>query len=79
MGSRYSHSSLSQVVDFPATLLESLVRLLTAVMALGRQNGRLASFLAVMPLDREGADLEVEKHGKALNIIENPRKSLKNN
>ncbi|CAK9014252.1 unnamed protein product [Durusdinium trenchii] len=41
-------TTISQVVDFPATLLEAAVRLFTAVLALGRQNGRLAAFLGVM-------------------------------
>ncbi|CAJ1334172.1 unnamed protein product [Effrenium voratum] len=39
---------VSQVVDFPAILVEALARLLAAVLALGRQNGRLAAFLGVM-------------------------------
>jgi hypothetical protein len=37
-----------QVVDFPATLVEASVRLLTAVLTLGRINGRLAGVLALM-------------------------------
>lgn len=41
-------TTISQVVDFPATLVEASVRLLTAVLTLGRINGRLAGVLALM-------------------------------
>ena len=37
-----------QVVDFPATFVEASVRLLTALLTLGRIHGRLAGFLALM-------------------------------
>ncbi|CAE7472161.1 Abcb10, partial [Symbiodinium necroappetens] len=41
-------STISQVVDFPATAVEASVRLGTAVLALSRQNRGLAAFLIIM-------------------------------
>ena len=45
---QFPAKQLGQVVDFPATLMEASVRLLTAVLTLWRMNGRLATFLALM-------------------------------
>ena len=41
-------TTISQVVDFPATAVEASVRLAAAILALSRQNRGLAAFLIVM-------------------------------
>ncbi|CAE8743157.1 unnamed protein product [Polarella glacialis] len=41
-------TTVGQVVDFPATMVEASCRLAAAALALSRQNGRLAAFLTVL-------------------------------
>eukprot|EP00931_Biecheleriopsis_adriatica_P006578 TRINITY_DN107966_c0_g1_i1.p1 TRINITY_DN107966_c0_g1~~TRINITY_DN107966_c0_g1_i1.p1 ORF type:complete len:918 (+),score=213.05 TRINITY_DN107966_c0_g1_i1:33-2786(+) len=44
-------TTISQVVDFPATMVEAACRLGAAVLALSQQNGQLAAFLSlILPL-----------------------------